>query len=315
MKRKPIKPFLNYAQQLEKLTKDKKLLVTDAAIAQGALEDIGYYALIGGYKQLFYNPMTRQYLPGTTFQDVLSLYYFDEALRALVFKYLCHIEQKLRSLISYHFSETYSHTEADYLNASNYNSTTSNANDINKLMHMMSMEAHFNTGHPYVVYQRVTYGNVPLWVMMNTLTFGQLSKMYSFLKTGLQSKISVHFRAVTERELGQYLKVLTYFRNVCAHNERLFSFRCRVDIPDTRLHSKLNIPKKGAQHLQGKNDLFAIVIAFRYLLSKEEFLAFKTQLSGLISSVIQDSHTLTEDVLLSAMGFPKNWKSITRYKI
>ena len=83
MPKKQIKPFLTYTEQLTKLTEDKKLLIPDSVYAQNALTSISYYALIGGYKQLFYNPMTRQYRPGTTFDDLIQLYYFDESLRAL----------------------------------------------------------------------------------------------------------------------------------------------------------------------------------------------------------------------------------------
>ncbi|MCC8079552.1 MAG: Abi family protein [Oscillospiraceae bacterium] len=315
MSKKPIKPFLTYQQQLKKLSDDKRLIISDTDTALNVLKDINYYALIGGYKKLFYNPMNRQYISGTTFEDIMNLYYFDEALRSLVFKYLCHIEQKVRSCISYHFSEIYSHTEEGYLNPMNYNSTGKNRVGIAKLIHMMATEAHISTEHPYVVYQQNTYGNIPLWVMMNTMTFGQISKMYSFLTFNVQSKISSHFTSVNEKELGQYLKALTHFRNVCAHNERLYSYRCRVSIPDTLLHKKLGIPQKGTQYIMGKTDLFSVVIAFRFLLSKSDFANFKKQLSSLISSTVKSSHILTESILLNAMGFPENWSAITRYKI
>lgn len=251
---KTVKPFLTYSEQINKLIIDKKLVITDIAFAQTALENISYYALIGGYKQLLYNPMTRLYLPGTTFEDILALYYFDKSLRELFFRYLCNIEQKMRSFISYSFSESYSPNESEYLNASNYNNSKRNTAGIQKLIQMLAIEARTNTNHPYVVYQRTTYNQVPLWVMVNTLTFGQLSKMYSFLKTSIQSKISRSFNHVSEKELGQYLKSLTHFRNVCAHNERLFSFRCRLDIPDTAMHRKLGIPQKGTQYIKGKSD-------------------------------------------------------------
>nr|WP_296475877.1 Abi family protein [uncultured Acetatifactor sp.] len=49
--------------------------------------------------------------------------------------------------------------------------------------------------------------------------------MISWRCASLKAKISLHFHAVSEKELAQYLKTLTHFRNVCAHNERLFSFR------------------------------------------------------------------------------------------
>lgn len=312
---KPLKPFLNYTGQLNKLTTDKGLIIIDESTAQKALENISYYALIGGYKQLLYNPMTRQYLPGTTFDDLLSLYYFDESLRELVFKYLCHIEQKMRSLISYHFSETFSPNEREYLNPANYNNSRKNSAGIRLLIHMLSIEARKNTNHPYIVYQRSTYNNVPIWVIVNTLTFGQLSKMYSFSNTSVKRKISRSFHQVNERELGQYLKALTHFRNVCAHNERLYSFRCRLDIPNTVLHKKMNIPQKGVQYTKGKVDLFSVVIAFRYLLSREDFIIFKRSISKLLEKVTVESHTLTEAKLLDTMGFPINWKNITRYKL
>ncbi|MCD8300395.1 MAG: Abi family protein, partial [Clostridiales bacterium] len=101
--------------------------------------------------------MTRQYRAGTTFDDILKLYYFDEDLRTLFFKYICHIEQKLRSLISYSFSDSYSHLEKDYLNAANYNNSRKNASGIQYFIRMLDTEAHINTNHQYVVYQRRTF--------------------------------------------------------------------------------------------------------------------------------------------------------------
>ena len=94
----------------------------------------------------------------------------------------------------------------------------------------------------------------------------------------LKAKVSKNFSHVNEKQLGQYLSVLTKFRNVCAHNERLFSYRSKDSIPNTVLHEKLNIPQKGGTYQMGKCDLFAVVIAFRYLLPAEEFISFKKSL-------------------------------------
>ena len=81
-----------------------------------------------------------------------------------------------------------------------------------------------------------------------------------------------------KNEMIKYLKVLTLYRNVCAHNERLFSYHTYIDIPDTLLHKKLGISKNGSKYIYGKNDLFSVVITFRYLLPKTDFLLFKKQL-------------------------------------
>ena len=235
---KPIKPFLNYEEQIRNLIERKGMVITDREFAASKLEDISYFALIDGYKNLFYNPMTRKYKEGTTFEDIVALYEFDEKLRALIFQYLCHFEQKMRSLISYHFCDTYSEKQEDYLDAAHYDNSRANKKKITGLIAILDREAKKNTDHAYVVYQRKTYGNVPMWVIMKTLTFGQMSKMYSFLTTSMKTKISIHFEHVSEKELIQYMKVLTLYRNVCAHNERLFSYKSRFDIPDTVLHKK-----------------------------------------------------------------------------
>ena len=95
---KPIKPFLNYEEQINNLIEQKGMIVNDHKFAVSKLEDISYFALIDGYKNLFYNPMTRKYKEGTTFEDLVALYEFDEKLRTLIFRYLCHFEQKMRSL-------------------------------------------------------------------------------------------------------------------------------------------------------------------------------------------------------------------------
>lgn len=312
---KPIKPALTYEQQLKKLTDDKGLIVHDKASAIEKLTDISYYTLIDGYKTLFYNPMTRQYKPGTTFEDILSLYLFDKALRELGFKYICIVEQKMRSLISYHFSEVYSHKQIDYLDPAHYLNTRRNRADISKLIAILTKEVTVSNEHAYVVYQRVTYGNVPLWVAMKTITFGQMSKMYSLLEPSVKTRICRNFKGVSEKELAQHLRVLGDFRNICAHNERFYCHINRHEIPDTPLHKKLNIPQRGAQYIYGKKDLFSVVISLRYLLPKKEFLAFKKELTALIRNAVKSSSTLKESDLLSAMGFPANWKSITRYKI
>ena len=73
-----MKPFLTYEQQLHKLTDEKQLIINNREFAEEKLRDIGYFALIGGYKEPFRDAMTRVYLENTTFEDIYALYDFDE---------------------------------------------------------------------------------------------------------------------------------------------------------------------------------------------------------------------------------------------
>ena len=100
---KPIKPFQTYEEQIDNLITRKGLIINDVPRAIKSLENISYYALIDGYKDLFYNPDTRTYLPGTTFDDIHNLYNFDASLRDLIFSYNRIVEQSIRSLVSRYY--------------------------------------------------------------------------------------------------------------------------------------------------------------------------------------------------------------------
>ena len=94
--------------------------------------------------------------------------------------------------------------------------------------------------------------------------------------------------------MEQFLSVLTKYRNVCAHGERLFTYRTVDAIADTPLHKKLSLPQSGNQYEKGKQDLFAVVIAFRYLLPGKDFLEFKRKLIKEIDRVNREVEHISE---------------------
>ena len=308
------KPFITYTAQVEKLKNEKNLVITDDDFAVESLQNISYYALIGGYKHPFIDIHTRKYINEACFEDIVALYEFDEELRGIFFKYLCRVERKMRASISYHFCKKHGERQEEYLNSNNYGNIPKNKNGITKLIKMLDMMANKNKDHEYLVYQRNKYHNIPLWVIMNTLTFGQISKMFEFLPQNMQGAICQDFGNVKKNEMIKYLKVLTLYRNVCAHNERLFSYHTYIDIPDTLLHKKLGISKNGSKYIYGKNDLFSVVITFRYLLPKTNFLLFKKQLLHIFDRYEKQNSNLKLNDLFEYMGFPINWKEITKFR-
>lgn len=185
---------------------------------------------------------------------------------------------------------------------------------MNRLVHSLKKAISLPSQYTYISHHANIYGNVPLWVAMNAFTFGQISKMFQYVTNDVQCKISQRFEHVTERELHQFITILARCRNVCAHGERLFSFRIHETIPNTILHKKLQIPQANGNYLYGKQDLFAVVIALRYLISNNDFKTFKSSLSRLIRNVLQKCPHITETQLLQEMGFPENWNKIVRYK-
>ena len=308
------KTFSSFQDQVRWLKDEKQLIITDPEYAKETLKHIGYFPLMGGYKHLFRTPLTKKYKEGTTFEEIVALYEFDSELRELFFKYLLQIERHLRSLISYYFSEKYGESQNAYLNINSYNNSQRNHRTVSKLISTLNRAAS-TTDYDYINYYRATYGNIPLWVLINVLTFGNLSKMYQVIPQSLQSKICKNFTAINQKQMEQFLSVLTKFRNVCAHGERLFTYRTIDNISDLPLHRKISIPLVGIQYQYGKNDLFAVVIAFRYLIPNKDFHVFQRKLSRLIDNVSANLTHIDSLELLERMGFPQNWKKITRYRL
>ena len=307
------KPFLTYAQQIG-LLKSKNLQIDDASTAIQVLSQIGYFSLIGGYKHLFKNPTTQNYRDGVSFSDIVALYHYDEELRHLFLRYLLIIERDIKTKIAYAFCAKYGDGQVQYLSIGNYDNNPTKHMETRKHKKKHRKLATQPTDYPYINHQRSKYGNVPLWVLINALTFGSASKMFGFLPQSLQSQICRNY-PLTIPQLERILAVLTKYRNACAHGERVFSYTTRDDIPDLSLHKKLRLVKRGNQYVCGKHDLFAVVISFRYLLSSDDFRRFKSDLEKRIVRFTKECITLSETELLSEMGFPLNWLTITRFRI
>ena len=308
------KQFFTYEQQLKKLKNEKQLTISNPAYAKEVLEKLGYYSLIGGYKNLFKHSASGKYIYGVTFEEIVSLYYFDEELRTLFLKYILHVERHIKSMMSYYFCEKYGENQRAYLDKNNYNLSKRNASEIERLVKSLDKTVSLPSNYAYITHHAKVYGNVPLWVAMNALTFGQVSKMYQYAPTDIRTKIAKRFGGISEKQLHQFITIVARCRNVCAHGERLYSFRIRETIPDMPLHKKLNIPQKNGQYTGGKNDLFAVMLALRYLIDNEDFKKFKCNLLHIINNVLKKCPHLSKEQLLNAMGFPKNWDKILRYK-
>ena len=306
------RPFINYNQQIYKLKHEKELEIHNDSYAIEKLKDYSYFGLISGYKEIFYNKTAHKYRRGVAFEDIVKLFEFDCELRELFLKEILYIEQRFSSLLSYYFCETFTSDQNAYLDINNY---SNNNAGVAKLIGTLNKVANIETKHEYIIYQRNTYNNVPLWAALKAMTFGSISKMYSFLQPSIRSKIAHEFSYVNETHLEAMMELLVDFRNVCAHRERLYCHKATSNsILDTPLHDKLNISRNGSLYIQGKNDLFAVVIALRYLLPKERFVIFKKDLAKELTKVAK-MKSVNLSTLYDSMGFPYNWKKITSYKL
>lgn len=291
------KQFLTYDKQITFLEEQKGLIISDKEYARKILLKIGYFPLINGYKAVFKEVIHGKFQKGTTFEDIYELYRFDNDLRNIFLKYILIVERSIKSSLSYHFCKEYGDLQSDYLSIKNYDYIDKKKNVINKMMKIMSGQLRYDSDYVYIRHYMNTYQYVPLWVLMNVLTIGQLSKIYSCQKGRIQIKVCQDFGCMKVNELGKMLAVMTKFRNVCAHNDRLFDFHTKDALLDMEIYKQLQIPKKKGRYKYGKNDLYAQVIILKLLLERDDFVAFFHDLKTCFKK-----HPMYEDVL-EKMGF------------
>ena len=107
------------------------------------------------------------------------------------------------------------------------------------------------------------------------------------------------------------LNLLARVRNVCAHNERLYDYRFKKgSIEDTDIHKIILLPQKNGLYKKGKNDLFAVVIALKYLLDEDVFKELIDSLEIIIDDLLNATKIIDRKQLYKYMGFPENWKDI-----
>lgn len=322
------KIFSSTDSQLHKL-RARGLIISDDAEAKRIIEMENYYNLINGYKQPFlnsnYTGPDEQYLPGTRFEEIYALYLFDRELRNIFIRYILEIENNIKSVLAHDFSGKYGHD--NYLKVSHFDTTVkqwekkTSAQKIGEVSDLISNLQHeiarqLSKNNPMISHYMLEYGYVPMWVLVNALTLGTISTFYSHLKQKDQNDIGKFFLLKPD-EMGSFLQVLTIYRNACAHNERLYNHKALQrnmkpnNIKTMPLHRTLNIPvNNGNNPIYGKNDLFAIVIIFKIILSEKTFHNFFSAVTKKLDELAENLKTISIHDIKRQMGFPANWEKI-----
>lgn len=302
------KPYKSYDDLLAFLRNDKNLIIEDMDTARHILTKTSYFSLISGYKDIFKNPTTGKYRDGTTFEDIYHLYRFDHELRSIFLKYMLIAERSVKSCLAYHFSATYGEQQTEYTSDSHYMVTPGNKKDIQKLLGIFHYHLTRNKDHAYIIHYKSKHHNVPLWIMIQILTMGQLSHMFDYLKASVPIKVCNDFHQIARKDMHSFLSIMTKHRNACAHGDRFFNYQTKDSITDTLIHKKLHIPQVNGRYQNGKNDVFSEVIILKYLLDKEDFRNFYYELKSCLKKQNPGND------ILHMMGFPENWMSILRLK-
>lgn len=295
------KPALSFDEQLQKL-EAHGMVIGDRASALKHLSTISYYRL-SGYWYPFrqrdgQGKVTSQFNEGISFEQVLELYEFDRQLRSLVLDAIERVEVAIRTQITYHMAHTYgafAHTDHR-----NFHPGFDHASWLSKLEYETTRSSDEFIRHFKNKYKG--YPAIPVWMLTEVMSLGALSFFYKGLqnnqKAGIEDKKAVaqHFN-IHHKRLGNWLHILTYVRNICAHHSRLWNRELAIR-PDQNKAAEWSSP------ITPRNDrIFYILLMLRHLLrgtGNGDIWAKET--TDLLETIVIDKRWR------AAMGIPENWK-------
>lgn len=305
------KRFKNLDEQVE-IFKHKGMIINDERYVKEILLRENYF-FVNGYRHLFlHSEENRTFKEGTTFEEVYSLFLFDRSFRNVFFKYLLVIENNLKSIISYQLSKKYGYKEKEYLKEKNFTKIPEKQAQLNDLLKKMKRQIRVNgSQHSATLHYASNYGYIPLWILVKVLSFGIVSEMYQILKPEDQQDIAKIYEIDIDT-FTTYLPILANYRNLCAHEDILYENKTQKAIDDTVYHKLLKIPKEDDEYIQGKNDLFALMIIMKQMLKQDEFKNLTLELEHHLSTLDYNLHTITIKDVLKRMGFPFNWQDLAK---
>lgn len=211
----------------------------EQTLLERAIETVGYYRL-EEYTWSFRkrvsadSPLRTAYFKQKTrFSLVWNYYLFDRRLRILLIDAIERFEVALRCAITQLLTdETGSNTpHADISLFPAMNAVDKKTGKTRHEKWLATIQSKYNDSGAYdprVEHCKKAHGitdirDLPIWIVMEMTTFGDLKKLYEGLAPALRTKLSLLF-GVDEDFLTSSLILLHQVRNRCAHHKRVWNY-------------------------------------------------------------------------------------------
>lgn len=202
--------------------KSRKLRIEDESLAKKFLLNVNYYRL-SGYTYMFLKEDVFQ--QEASFNEILKIYNSDKILRMILFKYIAIIEIELKTHITYELT-TSMRSAITYLDFSE--DLYFNENHHKDFIKRLDEQKEKCKDKLFIRHHKEKYNNIlPLWVATEILSFGDISKYYSNLKSKYSSLISKYYYDIDDQTLKSWFTTIAYLRNTCAHHNRLYKTKLK----------------------------------------------------------------------------------------
>jgi len=283
-------PSMTLDEQIQNL-RSKGLIIDHMDYARSVLRDISYFRLIKAYS-LGLKMKNGNYRENTRFEDIVQLYLFNTDFKHALFPQVEKIEIVLRSRLSNYFCNKYG--VLGYLDKNNFSVSEDKYASFSD---ELQKEINRNVQKPFIKNFQSNYigGQIPLYALVEIISFGKLSKFYKNMKNEDKKAIASQY-GIAYTYFESWLENLSYVRNICAHYGRLYNATITKPPRLYKHHTKEGIRN---------TSVFATLLVVKQLLPNDiHWLEFVQKVELLIKKY--------PCVKLSYIGFPQNWSDILK---
>ena len=304
------KEFKTLDEQLG-IFKSKGLTINDEDEARNILLKENYFFINGYRRVLMVSSKEKKFVKGATFDELYAIFMFDRELRNILFKNLLIVENNIKSIISYKLSVKYGYKEKNYLKESNFTTDNKDKRRVSDVINKMKRQIRVNSqNHSATLHYITNYGYIPLWVLVKVLSFGLINELYGILKPEDQKEIADLY-GIEMEDMEIYLSLLANYRNLCAHEDIVFDHRTQKYISNTKYHNELKIKQdEFGEYIKGKNDIFALIIILKQMLTKDEFMHMMDEINLKLQDLTWQIKSVKINKIYDTLGFPENYMDL-----
>lgn len=306
------KPFKSTTEQID-ILKSRGLLFSDITNAELYLFKNNYYNVVNCYSR-FLEKSPNHFVNNANFDEIIAIHTFDSEIKNILLKYTITIEHYFKSILAYAYSKETNNQSFPYLNQNNYDfsyirESSSLIADLNKLIQIENNKKHAAINHYLHIHK-----NIPLWVLVNFMTFGQSIKLFNYSNKSINHAITRSLNTLINYENNNNLRLsqkdfsiildsIKNLRNILAHDNKLFDFKSRFSLPYiNEIHYKYNIDKN-----YPRNDVYNILIIMQLFLNKTEFTTMTSSIQTSIIKLQQQLTSISMNKIFASLGFPPDW--------
>jgi abortive infection bacteriophage resistance protein len=303
--------YKTFDEQIE-ILKRRGLFIKNEMSAKTFLERNNYYNVINAYKDVFIKSgiTPETFIENATFSEISALFDFDKTLR-LIFSYdLIFIERTFKSIIAHEFTRT--HLNHDYTNVNNFDlyfHAIQSSQLVTKIARELEKEE--LKGNEMICHYLRTYHSIPLWIAVNILSFGTVSKFFACMKQSDQKNVCIRLsqiygKRLTIPDVNNAIKICVLLRNKAAHDQRIYDFSSKsLSVSQTHpLMQEYNISSP-------VHNLFGAICSMYYLTTKQEFNNIKNQLIVATRELTDQIFCINPCAIIDKTGIPYSFLELT----